>query len=159
MEITRVALDELHQDPANARAHDDINLGAIEASLARFGQAEPLVVQESSKRVIGGNGRVTAMRRLGWNEADVVLLDVDDLQATALGIALNRSAELAEWDEATLARLLEQLREDDALDGVGFDDADIDALIASVDEGIGVELEDPGAQEPPEAPVSRVGVF
>ncbi len=37
----RVALDALHQDPANARAHGPENLGSIEASLRRFGQAEP----------------------------------------------------------------------------------------------------------------------
>ena len=49
--IKRVALSDLHQDPANARAHPDVNLSAIEASLARFGQAEPLVVQAESGRV------------------------------------------------------------------------------------------------------------
>jgi phosphoenolpyruvate carboxylase len=36
----------------------------------------------------------------------VVELDVDGLEATALGITLNRTAELAEWDSATLGRLL-----------------------------------------------------
>ncbi len=50
----RVALDTLHQDPANARAHSPENLASIEASLRRFGQAEPLVVQASTGRVIGG---------------------------------------------------------------------------------------------------------
>lgn len=157
MEITRVALDELHQDPANARSHDDTNLAAIEASLSRFGQAEPLVVQRSTNRIIGGNGRMTAMRKLGWAEAEVVLLDIDDLQATALGIALNRTAELAEWDEETLAKLLGQLRDDEALAGVGFDDDEIDQLIASLDDGAEPELDDPGAQVPPEEAVTRAG--
>ena len=59
--ITRVPLDALHLDPANARAHDERNLAAIEASLARFGQAEPLVVQAGTGRVIGGIGRMAAM--------------------------------------------------------------------------------------------------
>ncbi len=64
--IQRVPLDSLHLDPANARAHDTRNLAAIEASLARFGQAEPLVVQAGTRRVIGGNGRLVAMGKLGW---------------------------------------------------------------------------------------------
>ena len=52
-------------------------------------RANPLVVQSGTGRVIGGNGRLVAMKELGWTECDIVELDVDDLQATALGIALN----------------------------------------------------------------------
>ena len=88
LEIHRVSIEALHTDPANARAHDEANLAAIRASLERFGQSEPLVVQASTGRVIGGNGRLAVMQRLGWKACDVVQLDIDDLQATALGIAL-----------------------------------------------------------------------
>ena len=48
--IRRVPLDSLHTDPANARAHGDENMAAIAASLQRFGQAEPLVVQKPTDR-------------------------------------------------------------------------------------------------------------
>ena len=66
LKVKRVPLDTLHLDPANARVHPEENLAAIEASLRRFGQAEPLVVQAKSGRVIGGNGRLVAMKKLGW---------------------------------------------------------------------------------------------
>ena len=46
--------------------------GDKEASLRRFGQAEPLVVQAKTGRVIGGNGRLVAMRKLAWKDCDVV---------------------------------------------------------------------------------------
>ena len=59
--IKRVPLDSLHLDPSNARTHGTENLEAIKGSLLRFGQAEPLVVQARSRRVIGGNGRLVAM--------------------------------------------------------------------------------------------------
>ncbi len=108
--IRRVALSALHADPANARSHDDRNLAAIAASLKQFGQAEPLVVQRSTGKVIGGNGRMTAMKALGWTECDVVELDLDDTQATALGIALNRTGELAEWDLPALTKILESFK-------------------------------------------------
>ncbi len=127
--IERVALDSLHADPANARTHDSRNLEAIQASLKQWGQAEPLVVQASSGKVIGGNGRLVAMKALGWTQADVVRLEVDDLQATALGIALNRTAELAGWDEPVLAQLLEELQVEDALGGVGFDSSEINEIL------------------------------
>ena len=84
LEIKRVSLDSLHQDPANARAHGEKNLDAIVASLHRFGQAEPLVVHGGTGRVIGGNGRLVAMRKLGWTEAEVVELDLSDIEATAV---------------------------------------------------------------------------
>ena len=66
----RVPLAELHPDPGNARAHNERNLAAIRDSLLRFQQAEPLVVQKSTGRVIGGNGRLAAMRELGWTSCD-----------------------------------------------------------------------------------------
>lgn len=158
MEIKRVELSLLHADPSNARAHGEMNLDAIEGSLRRFGQAEPLVVQATTGRVIGGNGRLVAMKRLGWTECDVVELEIDDLQATALAIALNRTGELAEWDEQTLARLLEELRSADALAGVGFTDADIDDLLREIDNAAVTEpVEDPGPDDPPDDPVSRPG--
>ncbi len=132
-------------------------MDAIEASLQRFGQAEPLVVHKQTGRVIGGNGRLVAMRKLGWAECDVVEVGVDPIEATALGIALNRTAELAVWDEPALASLLEGLRAEDALAGVGFTDQDIDELLAELQAEVGNELDDPGPEEPPEDPVSRTG--
>src|SRR5882762_4268483 len=135
--IRRVPLDSLHLDPANAREHGPENLEAIVGSLRRFAQAEPLVVQKKTGRVIGGNGRLVAMKQLGWTECDVVEVDVDDLTATALGIALNRTSELAEWNEPALAKLLEELRSEDALDGVGYSPQDIDALLAELENGAG----------------------
>ena len=156
--IRRRPLDSLHQDPANARSHGEANMAAIIASLTRFGQAEPLVTQASTGRVIGGNGRIDAMRSLGWTECDVVELDVDDLQATALGIALNRTGELAEWNEDVLAQLLRELRDLESLEGVGFDDTEIDALLADLEElDAGGETLDPGPGPLPAVPTTRPG--
>ncbi len=156
--IRRVAIDSLHLDPANARQHGEQNLEAIRGSLQRFGQAEPLIVHKATGRVIGGNGRVVAMRSLGWTECDVVEVDVDDLTATALGIALNRTGELAEWDLSALGQLLESLRAEDALDGVGFSGGDIDDILAQLEQEAGLgEIEEDEVPEPPDAATSRLG--
>jgi DNA modification methylase len=158
LSIKRVALSTLVSDPANARLHGEENLDAIIASLRRFGQAEPLVVQAGTNRVIAGNGRLAAMTKLGWTGCDIVELAVDDLNATALGIALNRTAELAEWDEKTLGKLLRELRDENAIDGVGYSEADIDELLEKLGEGSGGgDVDDPGPDDPPEDPVSRTG--
>lgn len=155
--IQRVPIDSLHLDPANARAHGDKNLDAIKGSLARFGQAEPLIVQAGTRRIVGGNGRLVAMKALGWTECDIVELELSSIDATALGLALNRSAELASWNQGALAQLLGSLREEDALAGVGFDDTDIDQLLADLDAATPREVDDQGPEEPPVKPVSRRG--
>jgi len=157
LSIRRVPLADLHLDPANARSHPERNLDAIRASLARFGQAEPLVVQKRSQRVIGGNGRLVAMRALGWTEADVVELDLDDLQATALAIALNRTGELAEWDLETLSRLLDTLKADDALEGDGIDLKEIDEIRDQMLAGLQSDVVQDEAPAPPDAATSRRG--
>ena len=63
LEVRRVPIDTLALDPANARSHGDENMAAIVGSLQRFEQVEPLVVQAGTGRVIGGNGRLVAMKR------------------------------------------------------------------------------------------------
>jgi DNA modification methylase len=156
LQIRRVALGALHTDPANARLHGAENMAAIEGSLARFGQAEPLVVQKATGRVVGGNGRLSAMTKLGWNECDVVELDLTDLEAAALGIALNRSGELAEWDDSALTSLLAALREENALDGLGFDDKALDELLGDLDAECGV-VDDQGPGPVPDEPVTQSG--
>ena len=158
LEVRRRTLAELTLDPRNARSHGEANMAAIVSSLQRFGQAEPLVVQAGTGRVIGGNGRLVAMRQMGWNEADVVEVQLSDEEAKALGIALNRTAELAEWDERTLADLLVELRDDEALGGTGFDGLEIDRLLSELEAGESLEAqEDEGPDEVPDTPVSRRG--
>jgi DNA modification methylase len=156
MIIKEVTLGSIHQDPGNVRTHGPKNMEAICESLARFGQAEPLVVQESSGRVIGGNGRLEAMKLLGWEKCEIVELDVDDAQARALAVALNRTAELADWNEAELTKLLEALREEDALDGVGFDEAEIDRLVAQL-AAEEADLDEDSVEERPEHSSSLPG--
>lgn len=109
MAVERVPIASLVPDPINPRDHDSKNLAAIRESLMSFGQVEPLVVQRSSGMVIGGNGRLSQMRSLGWTTADVVRVDLDDAAARRLSIALNRSAELGRWNERNLRAELTKL--------------------------------------------------
>ncbi len=157
--IRRVALDALHLDPSNARQHGERNMEAIKGSLRRFGQREPLVVQAGTGRVVGGNGRLLAMRELGYTDADIVEVDLNDVEATALAIALNRSGELAEWDLPALGSLLESLQAADALDGVGFSQADIDEVLSSIiNEGDPLaEIVEDEVPAPPDAATTEPG--
>ncbi len=50
-----VPLATLNPDPANARKHGPKNLDAMKASLAKFGQRKPIVVQRDGMVVRAGN--------------------------------------------------------------------------------------------------------
>jgi hypothetical protein len=131
--IRKVPLAELHQDPANVRRHPERNMRAIAASLKEFGQVEPLVVLKGTGKVLGGNGRLAAMHELGWSECDVVEVDLDGIRATSLAIALNRTAELADWDDLALVEQLRALQSDDIdLEAIGFTAAEVDRLCESL---------------------------
>lgn len=127
MKIETIPIDAVTEDPANTRKHGERNLYTIAGSLKRFGQVEPLVVQRKTGQVIGGNGRLRVMRELGWEKVSVVKVDIDDTQAAALSIALNRTAELADWDKAALHSILTSF-DAELLDAVGFDEYDVSAL-------------------------------
>lgn len=128
MQIETVAIDSLSLDPANLRKHSQRNLDAISASLRRFGQQKPIVVNAQNV-VLAGNGTLTAARAIGWKEIKIVRSELAGTQATAFGIADNRSAELAEWDD-NLADVLASLKaEDFPLSDIGFDEADLKELV------------------------------
>jgi ParB-like chromosome segregation protein Spo0J len=129
MMTDHVAIDSVHLDPANARLHQPRNLAAIKASLARFGQQRPVVV-DADGIVRAGNGTVAAARELGWDTIAIIRTPLKGSEATAYAIADNRTAELAEWDDTALAAQLRALQSEDFdLDAVGYTDDEVDALI------------------------------
>lgn len=128
-----VRVGSLNPDPANARLHSERNLKAIEASLRRFGQYVPLVVQKQGRIIRIGNARHEVMERMGWEWCAALVVDESDVEATARAIADNRTAELAHWDDAALARTLDSLTTHMELEQVGFDQDELDELMAGLD--------------------------
>jgi ParB-like chromosome segregation protein Spo0J len=131
----RVPIDSVFEDPGNARKHGERNLETISNSLRSFGQVESLVVQKSTGKVIGGNGRLRVMKELGWDEVDIAEVDIGEAQSVSLGIALNRTAELAEWNDDILGPLLNGLVTDDEalLEAAGFSEDDLAALLGDLE--------------------------
>jgi DNA modification methylase len=152
-----VAVEALFANPANPR-RNDAAVPHVAASIRRFGWQQPIVAKRSGE-VIAGHTRLKAALELGEKLVPVVRFDGTDLDAIAFGIADNKSHEFSEWDDDALAKLLGQLREEDALDAVGFSTDEVDALIAELDAklGAGGQLEDQGPETPPEQPTSRPG--
>ena len=133
--IESVPIDSVYADPANVRRHPERNIDTIKASLARFGQQKPIVV-DADGVVRAGNGTLAAAKALGWATIKIVRTDLRGVEATAYAIADNRTAELAEWDGTGLAETLRALRseEDEGLfEAAGFSENELDRLC----EGLG----------------------
>lgn len=126
--IDNVPIDDLRSHPQNPRRG---NLDVIKASIQRNGFYGAVVAQKATKFLLVGNHRWQAAKELGHTTIPTLWLDVDD--ATALRILLvdNRANDLADHNSRDLAKLLERLR-DESLDGTGYTDDDLAALINDV---------------------------
>jgi DNA modification methylase len=149
-----VPIGELVSDPRNARAHGEDNLGAIRASLEKFGQRKPVVVNRRNRQVEAGNGLVEAAGLLGWSHVAVVWVDDDPAAQRGFSLADNRTAELAEWDDACLEALCREWQEEgEELDL--YQALQLDALLGEPEDE--TEVIEDEAPEPPADPVTKPG--
>ena len=158
MQIERIAIAELSSDPANARKHGEQNISTIVASLKRFGQQKPIVI-DSSDCVRAGNGTLEAARSIGWTHLDCVRTDLKGSDAIAYAIADNRTAELAEWDDDVLSATLNGLLADDPelLNAAGFSEEDLENLLGDIDGLGGGEVVEDEVPEVPVDPITKPG--
>ena len=139
-----MALDELHVDPENARTRSEYAVGTIAASLERFGQQKPIVVDKRN-RIIAGNGTYAAAQSLGWSDIWVEMTDLEGDDAVAFAIADNRTGELSDWDSEKLAASLAMLAEnpdDELFDATGFTEHELEAIRRGFDVHGSSDLDD-----------------
>jgi DNA modification methylase len=156
------AIDQLKPNPANPRLHSKKQIRQIANSIETFGFNVPVLV-DAELNVFAGHGRLLACRELGWSEVPTLCLDhLTPAQARAFGIADNRLTEIATWDDRLLAEQLKDLSLlglDFSLEVTGFEVAEIDLRIASLDDM--PERDDDPADAVPEVsaepPISQIG--
>lgn len=138
-------IDQLHQDPRNARKHNERNLDMIASSLTEVGAARSIVMDEDNI-ILAGNGTVQAAKKAGLKNVRVVEASGDEIiavrrtgltdeQKRKLSLFDNRAAELAEWD----AEVLKELSEETDLSGL-WNDEELSVLLA--DEQLDFDADD-----------------
>jgi site-specific DNA-methyltransferase (adenine-specific) len=128
MKLTTTKIAELSLDPSNVRKHSRRNLDAIKASLRKFGQQKPIVV-DAKGIVLAGNGTLTAAQELGWTEIQIVRTELAGVEATAFAIADNRTAELAEWEDKLVDVIKSLIVAGVDGNDIGFNQMEIDDMM------------------------------
>ena len=128
----------------------------VAESLRELGQYRPVVVNRGTltgrpNEIAAGNHTVQAAESLGWSEVSVTWIDVDDKQLRKIALVDNRSNDVATYDDRLLLDLLLSLEDD--LTATGFDQDDVDELLASMEDeeggqGSGEGEEDEEDEEP-----------
>ena len=151
-------IDRLQYYARNPRKNDHA-VDQMAAAIVEFGFRIPIIAL-SSGLIVDGHLRVKAARQLGLAEVPVVLADdLTETQIKALRLLMNRSASWAAWDDELLRLELADLQTADYdLSLTGFDDGELDRLLAETgDDGGGGPAADDEVPEPPVQPVSRPG--
>lgn len=138
MNVETIQISDLSPDPANVRRHSERNVETVVASLRRFGQQIPLVI-DSSNIVRVGNCRLEGMKRLGWTTAQVVRTTLAGADLAAYAIADNRSGDPeigSTFDVGALAEVLNALRAEDEtlVADAGYSPAELAALLGQPNE-------------------------
>jgi len=114
----------------------------MKRSIRRFGFGAPIVARAANREIIEGHLRHVASLALRLERVPVRLLDISADEAHLLAIAAWKFEHRREADEKEVADLLDDL-EDRGVDielGTGFDDKEIDKLLAKGDGDDGEDL-------------------
>ncbi len=132
MEIRRIPIEAIN--PAEYNPRKDLQPGdreydALAASIKEFGYVDPLIWNERTGKLVGGHQRFKILQDLGYQQAEVSVVDLDPQAEKALNLALNRIQ--GGWDPERLTELLQELMVGGAdLGPTGFSEKDIDRLLS-----------------------------
>jgi hypothetical protein len=144
-----VRLDTVELAPRNPKGHDG---DGIARSIKHHGLGEVPLRDERTGRLVAGHGRHEQLREMhssGATPPDGVTVDDDgmwlmpvvagwssrsDEDAEAYLIGSNRLTDVGGWDDAELAAVLEDLSGVNLLELTGYDQGDLDDLLAGLEE-------------------------
>jgi len=153
--IECVALNKLSKRNNNPRTHSKEQIKQLANAIKEWGWTSPILVSEDMI-IIAGHGRAAAAELLSIESVPIMIANGwSDEQIRAYVIADNKLALNAGWDEELLEFELSELQDAGfALDLVGFDEVELEALIPNDAK----YLADPDdIPEPSNTPITKLG--
>jgi site-specific DNA-methyltransferase (adenine-specific) len=133
IEALAVPIDSVEQWPGNPRRG---SVEKLQASLRRWGQPRPILVQKSSGRIVAGNHLHRAAKALGWDQIAASVVDMTDTEAEAYLLADNQLSDTSTNDPEALTAWLQKLYDEGAVDAaIGFSSEELDRFLAGVAAG------------------------
>jgi len=147
LRIEYVPLSEVKLWKRNPKTHD---VDAIRKSMARWGVTWPILPDERTGKLVAGHGRIKSLTRKkndGEEPPERIIVREDgewmvpvirgvafkdDTEAEAYGVADNRTTELGGWDNEALVKVLADLNEKNAMEGVGYSEDEFTNLFNMV---------------------------
>lgn len=103
-QLTRIRLSDIQSNPAQPRrSFSESGIAALASSIRRYGLLSPLIVRKSglAYELIAGERRLRALRLLGQQETDALVLSVADRESALLALIENLQREnLSFFEEA-----------------------------------------------------------
>lgn len=159
LELRDARISELAPSPHRTRRSSPEQLERIMASIADLGFSQPILV--AGNEIVDGHVRTEAARRLGLEAVPAIEVShLSRAEIRKLAIALNRTAELGEWDIDQLRIEFQELIDLDVdLTSTGFSPQEVDIVLLDDldDDGEEGAEESEDIYDPPEAPVTRLG--
>jgi DNA modification methylase len=101
MIIEKKKIADLIPAPYNPRQSTAKQEKHLKESLQKFGLVEPIIFNKQTGYIVGGHFRVRELKKLGINEIECVIVDLNEDDEKELNIRLN--ANTGGWDWDTLA--------------------------------------------------------
>ena len=146
----QIPISDLKPYEKNPRTHSAGQIEQIRKSIREFGFTNPILVDEDGL-IVAGHGRLQAAQAEGLAELPAIVMDgLTAAQKRALVIADNQIAVNAGWDADLLREQLEALQEEHFdLALVGFSEQELEALLATITEGLTDPDDVPAATDNP----------
>ena len=130
MEIKKIKIKKLKRAIYSPRLdldRNDTTYQMIKASIEKFGNVQPIIINIRNNNIIDGNIRILVLEDLGFDEVDCVLLDLDERTEKHLSLSLNNLD--GYWDNEKLKILFEELQlTEEELFITGFSEYEIENL-------------------------------
>lgn len=131
MEVRKIKAEKISAAEYNPRKDlkpDDTEYKKIERSIEMFGYIEPIIWNETTGNIVGGHQRYKILKDKGVEEIECVVVRLSEREEKILNVSLNKITGI--WDIGKLQDLLRELSEIDKTDLTGFDESEIEELLA-----------------------------